>query len=100
MMIDDSDLTDKLGCMIESLTESSEEECIPGEIYIFIGVEKKDGKKGVRCFPGTNNNADFKGRVCETAMEIFINDSEIRQVWEGTKNTNSIQAPGDDASSF
>ena len=47
MMIDDSDLTDKLGCMIESLTESSEEEeCIPGEIYIFIGVEKKMGKKG------------------------------------------------------
>ena len=54
----------------------------------------------MRCFPGTNNNADFKGRVCETAMEIFINDSEIRQVWEGTKNTNSIQSPGDDASSF
>ena len=90
MMIDDSELTDKLGCMIDSFTESSEEEeCIPGEIYIFVGVEQKNGKKGVRCFPGTNTNADFKGRVCETAMEIFINDSEIRQVWEGKKNSTT-----------
>lgn len=85
MMIDDSDLTDRLGGLVESFTESSEEKYIPGEIYIFVGVEQKDGRKGVRCFPGTNTNTDFKGRVCEAAMEIFINDSEIRQVWEGTK---------------
>ena len=88
MMIDDSDLTDKLGGLLESFTESSEEKCIPGEIYIFVGVEQKEGRKGVRCFPGTNSNTDFKGRVCEAAMEIFINDSEIRQVWEGTTQAN------------
>jgi hypothetical protein len=85
MMIDDSDLTDKLGGLIDSFCESTEEKCIPGEIYIFVGIEKQNGRKGVRCFPGTNTNTDFKGRVCETAMEIFINDDEIRQVWEGKK---------------
>jgi hypothetical protein len=88
MMIDDSDLTDRLGSLIDSFNESSEEKRIPGEIYIFVGVERKDGRKGIRCYPGTGTNTDFKGRVCETAMEIFINDSEIRQVWEGKNQAN------------
>jgi hypothetical protein len=88
MMIDDSGLTDKLGGMIASFTESPEEKSIPGEIYIFVGVEQQDGKQGIKCFPGTNTNTDFKGRVCEAAMEIFINDSEIRQVWEETEKAS------------
>ena len=88
MMINDHDLTDKLGSLIDSFTESSEEKCIPGEIYIFVGVEKQNGRKGIRFYPGTNTNTDFKGRGCEAAMEIFINDSEIRQVWEGTKKAS------------
>jgi len=82
MLIDEKELTDKLGTMLERLTVFQDEDCIKGEVLIFIGVERKGGRKGIRCFRGTRSNADFKGRVCEAAMEILINDEEVKQLWD------------------
>ena len=82
MLIEEKDLTDKLGSVLEKLTVLQDEDCIKGEVLIFVGVERADGRKGIRCFPGTSSNADFKGRVCEAAMEILINDEEVKQMWD------------------
>lgn len=94
MLIDEKALTDKLGDVLERLTVFQDEECIKGEVLIFVGVEREDGRKGIRCFPGTSSNADFKGRVCEAAMEILINDEDIKQMWDRQDQAHESESIG------
>jgi hypothetical protein len=68
---------DMVGSYLANHLETAEKKFVKGEVYIFVETRDKNGKKGIIGIPGSTADSDFKGLLCETAMDILLEDSGI-----------------------
>jgi len=68
---------DMVGSYLANVYKSKDQKFITGEIAMFLGTRNKDGNKGIKYIFGTNENPDFKERVCEEAMNIMLSDESL-----------------------
>jgi hypothetical protein len=65
---------------------------IDGEVIVFIGYHDKKGRLKIKYFPGTEVSSHFKEKLCETALDIVLNDAEIELPKKDKEETTDTQS--------
>jgi hypothetical protein len=74
---DEQAFADMVGSYLTNHLQTQEKKFVKGEVYIFVGTRDKDGKRGITGVPGSTATSNFKELLCETAMDILLEDAGI-----------------------
>ncbi len=74
---DEQVYADMVGNYLSNHLETADRKFAKGEVYIFVGIRDKDGKRGIIGIPGSTADSKFKELLCETTMDILLEDSGI-----------------------
>jgi hypothetical protein len=74
---DERAYADMVGTYLSNHLETADKKFMKGEVYIFVGTRDKSGKRGITSISGTAADSSFKELLCETTMDILLEDSGI-----------------------